>query len=192
MTDEQRAELKRLAEAAPKGPWRPRLVAVIDLGGTITHEVKSEHDGCVVAEVRFRPMHNDTIPEDNTYFIAAANPAAVLDLLSDLREATDEAERLRRMFEAGEVPLGLVEQVVESVGSTSGNEAHAAVWRLLATIEARAKAEAAGKCWDGEAIDAKGAAILRMESERDAILTENERLKAEVRRLQFELNGEEP
>lgn len=84
MTDEQRAELKRLAEAATPGPW----VAILTGDGTQgwvgtgpAQFLKQDYDGEYDA--------------NDARYISAANPAAVLDLLSERDALKAENERLR-------------------------------------------------------------------------------------------------
>lgn len=80
MTDEQRAELKRLAEKATHGPW---------------HTGSGEHWGRDVradgaCSIAFCGGPSEMARRD-ARFIAAANPATVLDLLA-------ENERLRAVL----------------------------------------------------------------------------------------------
>lgn len=87
MNDQNKAELRRLAEAATPGPWRE---CGADRGGCACGQVWSIASDCPVAvvwqgdEVVGEPGEG---AEANASFIAKANPAAVLSLL-------DESDRL--------------------------------------------------------------------------------------------------
>ena len=73
MTDAERAELKRLAEGASKGPWHH------------WGEFDTQHVVKAPTQMVCNTLHGND--EANARFIAAANPAAVLDLLADLGKA---------------------------------------------------------------------------------------------------------
>ena len=74
MTDEQRAELKRLAEAATPGPWS-------------TKDYGPDHMEVLLPNGFSRVISDPTTVTDyDARYIAAANPAAVLDLLSEREE----------------------------------------------------------------------------------------------------------
>ena len=72
MTDEQRAELKRLAEAATSGPWS-------SMG-----EFDTQHVVRAGKQMVCNTLHGND--EVNALYIAAANPVAVLDLLREHEE----------------------------------------------------------------------------------------------------------
>lgn len=81
-----RNELRRLAQAATPGPWK----VVKD------HELPGVHGGDVILGGSF---YDYSVPDDeDEAFIAAANPATVIELL-------DEIERLRAVFEAARAVL---------------------------------------------------------------------------------------
>jgi len=97
MTDAELTALEAAAKAATPGPWYAYS------GGSIvweqTHEIHSDVCDC-----------GDKRPKD-TAFIAAANPAAVLDLIAELRQAraeawewTDMARWLAREMGGGVIP----------------------------------------------------------------------------------------
>lgn len=77
MTDIQK--LKALAEAAPTGPWYPPdetshkgMVFDCDLGSLLRYEsIDTERDACVA-------------------YVAAANPAAVLELIAEIERLREE------------------------------------------------------------------------------------------------------
>lgn len=77
-------ELKRLAEAAPEGPWfgpeyAPGTSHVfdVDLGALLHYEsIDTEQDACL-------------------RYVAAANPAAVLALIADNERLSKECARLK-------------------------------------------------------------------------------------------------
>lgn len=91
MTDYQ--ELRRLAEQATPGPWgdewpqRERA--------TLAHIIREHNDGPQVANV---------LLEEDAAYIAAANPAAILALLSERQEnqrrIAELEEGLRRLNDA--------------------------------------------------------------------------------------------
>jgi len=89
-------ELKRLAEAAPKGPWygpdktaHRGTVFDCDLGSLLCYEsIESEQDACVA-------------------YVAAANPAAVLALIAENEALRKDADRYRWLREPAR-DVGLV------------------------------------------------------------------------------------
>ena len=96
-------ELKRLAEAATPGPWvaRPGDGA---LDGRSRFETKRHvliyaEDDCDTHPIADASCnHTCRMPEeqeDNAAFIAAANPATVLDLIAQIEHLTAERERDR-------------------------------------------------------------------------------------------------
>jgi len=96
------SELKRLAEAAPEGPWfgpeyAPHTSHVfdVDLGTLLEYQsIDTEKDACL-------------------RYVAAANPAAVLDLIA-------EVERGQRMLLAACVSLG---GIGEALGADMDDDA---------------------------------------------------------------------
>jgi len=82
VTDEQRAELRRLAEAATPGPWAyAPISAESELGKHLPRRTEQE--------------------EADARYIAAADPAAVLALLDERDALAAEVERLRGCLECG-------------------------------------------------------------------------------------------
>jgi hypothetical protein len=77
MTDEQRAELKRLAEGAGSKRWK-YLPYDGTHGWVVTDEQNYQH---------LSECYDGEWSAANGQFAAAANPAAVLDLLADLGKA---------------------------------------------------------------------------------------------------------
>lgn len=138
MTDEQRAELKRLAEAATKGPWfvghwygrclvdhkhgGPNCRYTFDRPAEIWQPegtgISSREPGRVVVRNGYDGAEID---ETDARFIAAANPAAVLDLLKEHEEDQGvisvwrgrteraEAERVALMAEVEALKLHVTE-----------------------------------------------------------------------------------
>lgn len=78
------SELKRLAEAATPGPWA--------YDGSYVCPARTE-DGTTYVEL-WRSIADCHQPE-NTKFIAAANPAAVLALIAEVEALRKDAERWR-------------------------------------------------------------------------------------------------
>ena len=77
MTDEQLADLEAAAKAATPGPWKESLYPFfIQAGDYQLATVTSKNAG------------------DDSAYIAAANPAAILELIQDLRQARAEREWL--------------------------------------------------------------------------------------------------
>jgi hypothetical protein len=100
-------ELKRLAEAATAGPWatRPGDGA---LDGRSKFETKQHvlvyaEDDCDTHPIADASCnHTCRMPEeqeDNAAFIAAANPATVLDLIAQIEHLTAEREKDRAALE---------------------------------------------------------------------------------------------
>ncbi|SEE39381.1 hypothetical protein [Pseudomonas coleopterorum] len=70
------SELKRLAEAATPGPWSTEANELYWLEDGYTKHLMETFDGSDIC--------HDAEHPDNLKFIAAANPAAVLDLISEV------------------------------------------------------------------------------------------------------------
>jgi len=88
-------ELERLAKAATPGPWRKIECAYA------CYEIGHDHSGAGTVEVTAT-----TIVRRNAAFIAAFNPASVLELIRRAREG----ESYKRMFEAACSDLGLINE----------------------------------------------------------------------------------
>lgn len=100
MTEEQRAELEKLARAATPGPWcRDRMEPE-------TVRTEADHD-IVVYEVE---------RNQDAAFIAAANPATVLDLLATI--ARLEAEKVKDGEALEHAKLGAI--LLQSILSRAG------------------------------------------------------------------------
>jgi hypothetical protein len=101
MTDEQRAELKRLAEAATKGPWHwvnpendaPRATGEYRASLRTVWERPALGGAYSLPEfiLDAEEIRDGEHMEANAGFIAAANPSAVLDLLADVEHAETQA-----------------------------------------------------------------------------------------------------
>ena len=87
------SELERLAKDATPGPW--------DWG----HEMQPSSEewtlnpGILIAEGTDGTPEGDSIDRANAAFIAAANPATVLALLSELSQSKAREERMREALE---------------------------------------------------------------------------------------------
>ena len=133
MTDEQRAELKRLADAATPGPWfvgywggRCRLdhrhgtpACQYDYSKSETYS--SEGTSIAASEVGRVVVRSGydgaEIDEADARYIAAANPAAVLDLLA-------ENERLREALHATRGALVALHNGVRGTAAGEWQELH--------------------------------------------------------------------
>lgn len=82
------SELKRLAEAATRGPWK--------YWGEVGHEIfAAATSGSMVKAF----MLNRDAKEADGEFIAAANPAAILALIAELEDLRREYNDLYDAFE---------------------------------------------------------------------------------------------
>ena len=168
------SELKKLAEAAPEGPWfgpeyAPGTSHVfdVDLGTLLAYEsIDSEKDACL-------------------RYVAAANPAAVLALIAEneslkgphdwlaedlIKELVDNAQALQENSDLGEsgpfaiVLLAAASRIRRQEGSID---------KLKAENEQLAKT---ASCWDRLNIQNKALSD-SFRAERDQLKAENERLK---------------
>lgn len=117
MTDEQRAELKRLAENATGGRWTAKAY-YNENGG------RYDAVACDVGEV----VGDCSTSEDDARFIAAANPGAVLDLLAEHEDAKGIIRVWRGLAERAES---------ERVANKADNAALLAVLRRAAKAWAK-------------------------------------------------------
>jgi len=97
-------ELKRLAEAATPGPWEYDHGCIADNGKAIISEyfVRLDGDDVSIAADIIDP-ESCRPSKSNAAYIAAANPAAVLELIAEidrLRKANDRAQAEIRALEA--------------------------------------------------------------------------------------------
>lgn len=126
MTHEQRAELRRLAEAATPGPWELwdgcswRRFGSVTTGRTIVEPI-------VYSE---RDRHPDLkVTKADGAFIAAANPHVILSLLA----AIDRAERQRDgLLEA----LALIAKLT---GLVAGSQCEERCYKIAAAAIAAVK-----------------------------------------------------
>ena len=88
------SEIKRLAEAATGGPWR------VSRHETKTRGLDIMSDSICVAHVHLPAYVEQTRARADAAFIVAANPSAVVALLSRLESAEQERDRLRTVAEA--------------------------------------------------------------------------------------------
>lgn len=94
MTGVNKAELRRLAEAATPGQWVTEDED-ISIGGNVIGVYVAHEDGGRIGQA----FANCLVPTDekcraNAAFIAAANPAVVLSLLDECEKAESERARL--------------------------------------------------------------------------------------------------
>ena len=85
MTDEQLDDLEVAAKAATPGPWEHERSHVVQLDGTPVAN-------CVSYKIAQSPK--------NAAYIAAANPAAILELIADLRQAQANLKALESCYAA--------------------------------------------------------------------------------------------
>ena len=154
------SELKRLAEAAPEGPWfgpeyapGTSYVFDVDLGTLLEYQsIDSEKDACL-------------------RYVAAANPAIVLALIAEIEQ--DEMH-LRAFGSVAETAIAERDQLkAENAGLKTGYEAYE-------QVNAELKAEVEGL----RAQHGRDSAELRSLCQaRDDARKERGSLKAEVERL---------
>ena len=106
LTDEQLAEMERLADAATPGPW------TLDDDGSTVH-----HDGALIADVYQASDFGCLDPEDdpegyanavregeaNAAHIASCSPDRIKALIAEVRRLRAEVERMRPVVEAAAV-----------------------------------------------------------------------------------------
>lgn len=127
------AELKRLAEAATPGPWQN---GIDDLEGVVS--LGSENDGNVIClpPSRLMVLSLEEWP-DNAAYIAAANPEAILSLISTIERLAEENAGLREglifatttlypeaAFRAGDCAerSGCASEICEAIRMLASNE----------------------------------------------------------------------
>jgi len=76
-------ELKRLAEAATPGPWSTYMITMQNM--CIRKMNKCGYEECEIA----RNVHHN-----NAAYIAAANPAAILELIAEVEALRDQVNGL--------------------------------------------------------------------------------------------------
>lgn len=96
MNDQNKAELRRLAEAATQGKWVTDGDSVNQHDNVIGHYVAHEKGGRIAEAFANCMVRTDAKCRANASFIAAANPAAVLSLLDENEQLRAEAEPLRK------------------------------------------------------------------------------------------------
>ena len=113
-------ELRRLAQAATPGPW---IAAGPSFGESLPKHLNEvvvdregdEDDGYSICNT---PIGLDQECSDDMAFIAAANPAAISELLDRLEAAEKERDALRAKIEQMEKRLRLIR---EEPGNTMSN-----------------------------------------------------------------------
>ena len=83
-------ELERLAKAATPGPWQNGFD---DLEGVVSLGAKDDGNVVCLPPASFMEL-SQVRWDDNAAFIAAANPATILDLLAANRKMREAIERL--------------------------------------------------------------------------------------------------
>jgi len=131
MTDDY-AELKRLAEAATKGPWscKQTIIQGKAYGGKWVERsdgegVKLSGSGGAVSytrEVFTTQDHDDN--DVNAAFIAAANPAAILSLIQRVEEAENDVAFLNAL---ATTPIDIMRERLHADGRLAGIEEAAKV-----------------------------------------------------------------
>ena len=114
-------ELRRLARAATPGPW---IAAGPSFGESLPKHLNEvvvdregdEDDGYSICNT---PIGLDQECSDDMAFIAAANPAAISELLDRLEAAEKERDALRAKIEQMEKRLHLIREEPENTMSNS-------------------------------------------------------------------------
>jgi len=101
MTDVELSALEAAAKAATPGPWGTAALPCQE------KKILLRADGCTIG--RTWPKHSvfavDEECERNAAFIAAANPAAILELIAELRQTKAERDWLvSRFLKGGRCP----------------------------------------------------------------------------------------
>ena len=102
MNKKSRKELKRLAEAATPGPWEYQKDSKdFPVNGYVTVR------DCIfsVCVLPYEGIRTDDRVTDNGRFIAAANPAAILELIAELDELAAKLDRAQAEIRALESEL---------------------------------------------------------------------------------------
>ena len=104
LTDEQKAELKTLAEGATPGPWRSTWddeADPADLNEVVVETVAPQEKpyGSVVVGLLWYDGPHAACTRENSAYIAAANPAATLSLLAENARLSLLLEEERRKSE---------------------------------------------------------------------------------------------
>ena len=98
------SELKKLAEAATQGEWR--------------HDTKSgkigavEVDGYDIVQVQSRRRFDHASRNADAAFIAGANPAAVLELISEVESLKKDAARYRWLRDESIDPGSVIDKKI--------------------------------------------------------------------------------
>lgn len=167
MTDIKK--LKALAEAAPTGPWYPPdtdshkgMVFDCDLGSLLSYEsIDTERDACVA-------------------YVAAANPAAVLELIAQ----TEEDAMHMRAF--GEVMRSQAEQIDQL--KAENTDLHATLQAAKGEIERLRSANKTVECRfeiSEDTLKTIRGCLASAESDIDQLKAENEALRNDAARWQF-------
>ena len=101
MTDKELNELENIAKAATLGPWVADLRVGVDAvykannNPNCLSDVNDNNFICEIHGVWFDNKWNMTEQQDNNCkYIAAANPAVILELISELQQARNERDWL--------------------------------------------------------------------------------------------------
>jgi hypothetical protein len=120
MTDVNKAELRRLAEAATPGKWLTDGDEVGIVGGNVIGAYVAQKDGGRIGQA----FVNCLVPtaekcRANAAFIAAANPAAVLSLLDEC-ESGEQWRNLALQFDMHRMQaMALIRMVASGAASSS-------------------------------------------------------------------------
>lgn len=148
MTDLNKQELRRLAEAASPGPWR-QCGADKDSKSCACGQIWSTSVDELVAEV-FAGAEALGAPAAgagcNARFIAKANPATILELLDQVEALSQDASRYRALREMNwcDGPLAVVADPYSRIKLGSDCPSHERLDQAVDSIMAKAASADAG------------------------------------------------
>ena len=115
-------ELRQLAEAATPGPWKVGQYLGSPRQFVIHMDVGDKGRGSDIAFTSASFDNDETIA--NASLIAAANPAAINELLDRLEAAEKERDALRAELEARKKQESVIDTVIDYLVSISAHVAH--------------------------------------------------------------------
>ena len=100
MTDVELSALEAAAKATTPGPWRTEGYSILrNSDGIASAQSNGSPEICnVLLDGDYDPKTRHERALHNAAYIAAANPAAVLDLIAELRQARAERDWIARKY----------------------------------------------------------------------------------------------